>query len=283
MEEDPHGLDQQGFVPPADLVYIVATALAELALFKDRIRKTLEQHQDEIAGAVKAFHEHSVEALRGVQTIVRDLPDHMRRSLTVLAANGWYADGDFGAGAIGELARTLNAGDLDSVDTQLIDDYRQRLPTVKAVLFERYPLRAKLLAAAFAAHERGEYELSVPAFLTHADGICHDVTRKMLFTRNKTTRAPEVGQYAENFAADAFSYAVFSPLTAIHPIAASERERPAGFRGLNRHQVLHGISLDYGTELNGFKAISLLSYLAWVLHLEADGPRWPGSAEIRQP
>ena len=35
--------------------------------------------------------------------------------------------------------------------------------------------------------------------------------------------------------------------------------------GLNRHQVLHGESVDYGTEQNSLKAISLLSYLRWIL------------------
>ena len=34
---------------------------------------------------------------------------------------------------------------------------------------------------------------------------------------------------------------------------------------LNRHEVLHGESVDYGTEINSLKAISLLYYIASVL------------------
>ena len=39
---------------------------------------------------------------------------------------------------------------------------------------------------------------------------------------------------------------------------------------LNRHQVLHGEVVDYGTEENSLKAISLLNYCATVLPEPAD-------------
>ncbi|MDE0134111.1 MAG: hypothetical protein OXM54_04655 [Acidimicrobiaceae bacterium] len=40
----------------------------------------------------------------------------------------------------------------------------------------------------------------------------------------------------------------------------SQKQRPAGFTDLNRHQVLHGEVTDYGTEENSLKAISLLHF-----------------------
>ncbi len=46
------------------------------------------------------------------------------------------------------------------------------------------------------------------------------------------------------------------------PITKSAYEREAGFNQLNRHQVVHGESLDYGTETNSLKAISFLFYIA---------------------
>jgi len=49
------------------------------------------------------------------------------------------------------------------------------------------------------------------------------------------------------------------------PISASEHERGDAFVGLNRHQVLHGESTQYGTEMNSLKAISLLNYVAHIL------------------
>ena len=48
-----------------------------------------------------------------------------------------------------------------------------------------------------------------------------------------------------------------------------------GFIDLNRHAVMHGESLDYGSEENGLKAVSLLNYVSYILsedpELERDG------------
>jgi hypothetical protein len=50
-------------------------------------------------------------------------------------------DGDFGAGAAGDLARGIRSGNYEWVNSQLVDDYKQRLRVIKAALFERYPNR----------------------------------------------------------------------------------------------------------------------------------------------
>jgi len=49
------------------------------------------------------------------------------------------------------------------------------------------------------------------------------------------------------------------------PISASQNERDDKFNELNRHQVLHGESTSYDSEINSLKAISLINYLAQVL------------------
>ena len=50
----------------------------------------------------------------------------------------------------------------------------------------------------------------------------------------------------------------------MNPGERAERGDP--FVGLNRHQVLHGESVDYDTEQNSLKAISLLTYLRWIFN-----------------
>ena len=76
----------------------------------------------------------------------------------------------------------------------------------------------------------------------------------------------------EQIAADTYGAALLSPLAETLPIGASEYERPTGFDELNRHMVLHGESLDYGTKINSLKAISLINYVAHVLTLEKENP-----------
>lgn len=51
------------------------------------------------------------------------------------------------------------------------------------------------------------------------------------------------------------------------PVSYSQgkRKRNANFSELNRHMVMHGDSVDYGTKKNSLKAISLLYYVAKAL------------------
>ncbi len=55
-------------------------------------------------------------------------------------------------------------------------------------------------------------------------------------------------------------------------VVQSQKARPEGFAGLNRHMVLHRESLDYGNRKNGFRAISLLNYISESLQKDTDGP-----------
>jgi len=245
-----------------ELARRLSSALAPLHEFTDRLMSTLQVNQEAIA----RWAQQGAELVQNIQRFLRNLPEHMRTACAELADEGWYIDGDFGAGACGELVRAIRAGNREWVNGQLVEDYTQRLPAVKAALFERYPHRAKILRAAFAAHERGDYELSVPVFLAQADGICLEVTRHSMFIKNNGK--PEVAKYTESFDLDELHAAVLTPLRGVHAIGLSQKERPKDFGGLNRHQVLHGESVNYDTELNSCKAISLLSYLEWVLHLD---------------
>ena len=240
----------------------LSSALAPLQDFSDRLVSTLQVNQEALA----RWAQQGADLAQGIQRFLRELPEHMKTVCVALADEGWYIDGDFGAGACGDLLRAIRTGNKEWVNKQLVEDYTQRLSAVKAALFERYPDRAKILRAAFAAHERGEYELSVPVFLAQADGICYEVTRHFMFIKNNGK--PAVAEYAESFGLDELHAAVLMPLRSAHAIGLSQRQRPKDFSGLNRHQVLHGESVDYDIELNSCKAISLLSYLEWVLHLD---------------
>ncbi len=62
--------------------------------------------------------------------------------------------------------------------------------------------------------------------------------------------------------------AFLSPFAETLPISASEDERDDRFSGLNRHMILHGESLDYGTRINSLKAISYINYVTQVLKMD---------------
>ena len=83
----------------------------------------------------------------------------------------------------------------------------------------------------------------------------------------KQNNKPQTAIYVEQIATDTYRAAILSPLAHSLPIGASEKERGAGFNELNRHMVLHGETLDYGTKANSLKAISLINYVAHVLKI----------------
>ncbi len=62
-----------------------------------------------------------------------------------------------------------------------------------------------------------------------------------------------------------FEEAMLAPLITVLPVIAKANERTLYGNQLNRHAILHGESLDYGTFENSCRAISLLSYSGWAL------------------
>jgi hypothetical protein len=192
------------------------------------------------------------------------MPERARHDLPVLASRGWYLDPELAARAPSDMAKDIESGDAQSVDEILIEHFRERASEIKDVLIAKYPNRMRFLSKAFDAHERRDFELSIPVFLAQADGICSDRTSKLLFQRDN--KRPQIAGYVATAITDAYEAALLSPLTQNHAISLTKGERPGDFQGLNRHQVLHGESLNYDTEINSLKAISLLNYLSWVLH-----------------
>jgi len=194
------------------------------------------------------------------------LPERTRKSLMVLAKHGWYFDPEMPVAGIRELENILESGDIDTANAELTGYFSERLSEIEENIKKKFPTRASILKSAFNAHRRKEYALSIPVFLIQADGICFDLINKQLYSKRGKT--PVVAEYAETITADVFRSALLYPLTQSIPISASANERSEEFNDLNRHQVIHGESTVYGTELNSFKAISLLNYVSYVLSQE---------------
>ena len=76
---------------------------------------------------------------------------------------------------------------------------------------------------------------------------------------------PKTAIYVDTISADTLKLALLAPLSQPLPISASQYERDESFNELNRHQVMHGEVVNYGTEINSLKSISLLNYVVQVL------------------
>ena len=167
----------------------------------------------------------------------------------------WFPDPEMPLTQFRELA---TQEDLLLVESELTSYVRARLSRYREALCEWHPARDSIMRSAFAAHERGEYTLSVPVVLTQADGICFDLTGKSLFHRQK-----ELEKTFEVVAR--FSRLLLQPLAGRLPLTMSAVQRNASFNMLNRHQVIHGEVTTYGTDANSLRAISFLFYVGYVL------------------
>lgn len=201
----------------------------------------------------------------------REMPPRLQSALMTLGGSGWYLDGELGLSELWELEGLLLGGEATKVDSMLTQHYEGRLQEIEDFLVKSLPRREKILRAAFAAHLRGEFELSVPVLLAQSDGACLDLTGYHFFI--KESGKPKAARYVADVERDAFSIAMLIPLQRVLPINASEsdRNRMVQDRGLpswqelNRHLVLHGESFDYGTQTNSLKAVSLINYLVGFL------------------
>lgn len=230
--------------------------------FPDSARITIQTAEFQ-----KSIHDLVAPAFKELQKSFHELPPRTREALLLLGDHGWFLDLEIPLPGLWTLKKALENGEVKDAEDALVEYFENRLETIKESIIERFPHRAHLIKAAFNAHQRQEYELSIPVLLAQTDGICKEVVNQYFFL--KKNKKPRTARYVEQIVADTYKAALLSPLAQTLPINASESERPNGFDALNRHMVLHGESLDYGSKINSLKAISLINYVSHVLEGES--------------
>jgi hypothetical protein len=221
--------------------------LISLRVVAENIRKALQDAHPGLVSILEA---------------IKNMPPAYRASLLQIGQSGWYLDGEMSFSDPIKFAEAMLNDQIEEAETSLEEHFTCRLDGIEASLVTAFPERAKIISAAFAAHRAKQYELSIPVLLAQVDGVCKDLTGFHLFIRKD--KKPSTAACVE--AADnVFIAALLAPLSENLPISASEKERDANFVLLNRHMVMHGESLDYGTRRNSLKAISLLNYAAQAL------------------
>jgi len=211
----------------------------------------------------KLLQEHVNSVSKQLQSAFHELPIRTQKALLLLGEHGWYLDLEMPFQGLWELKDDLLNGKEKEAEEELIEYFEGRLYEIEQFITEKFPHRAHLIKSAFNAHRRKEYELSIPVLLAQTDGICKEAVDQYLFIKNN--KKPSTAIYVEQIVVNTYRAALLSPLAKTLPISASKNERTTSFNELNRHTVMHGESLDYGTKINSLKAISLINYVAHVL------------------
>lgn len=224
----------------------------------EAIRPGIEQAQAAWTKFAPAINEFIVS--------MKKLPAEYREALMALANEGWYLDPDQMAfSEPAKLAREIREGRVQEVEDQLIAHFRARLDGIEAALVQQFPARTAVLKQGFEAHRLGLYYTSIPTFFAQVDGVCLDISKHHLFMQKKGAPKGGVAPYVDQIANNPLTVAMLAPFLEPHAVLFNPKQRAPGFSKLNRHLVVHGESLDYGTEANSLRAISLLYYAARAL------------------
>ena len=236
--------------------------------FQNELRRTFETFNRQVlantavANRIKEENRRSSERLR---QLVRDIPKRRREereALKNLAELGWYLDPAMPWDAPIRIAKFVSeTNDVDVVEA-ISAYFRQRANAIEEELESSYPHRNDILCDAFQAHREKKFNLSIPVFLAQADGMWRDKFDGSVFRGKDRVNVVEahVTRLRDRVYAD-----MFEIFRSSIPLWKSESRRDSSFSGFNRHQILHGEIVNYGTEVNSLKAISFLSWLCWIL------------------
>ena len=181
-----------------------------------------------------------------------------------LIRHGWFLDPGLSFREIVQLAEAFSA-DPEQAHEALRARFRDRVDDIEVEVSSAFPNRSEILQDAFQAHRDGQYNLSVPVFLTQADGFFHDrLTKSLFLRRDRDDVARHIEEVADRLSRSLSQALSYDRWPLVEPWG-QRQQHPDGFTELNRHAVLHGAVTDYGTEENSLKAISLLNFCAFVL------------------
>ena len=202
---------------------------------------------------------------------LNNLPEFLRK----LAKSGWYLSDRLYDKMPWCFSDVVENGDREKIDRIIIEYLQEQLDSIKCEIIDNYPKRRDPLSQAFQAHRQGTYYLSIPVFLSQAEGIFKDKFGGVIFTWEKRIKVAkkEIKLYE-----DSISYVKSLLSNDADPLPESSRSKNlcdldchirggyllskyVGFESLERNQIMHGDSGDYCNELKSLKVISFLDFV----------------------
>lgn len=104
--------------------------------------------------------------------------------------------------------------------------------------------------------------MSIPVFLTQIEGLFFDLTEKKIFSKGK---AKEWLNSKNNNNLD-FRLAILESLKQNENLSANFDEAKDYPNALNRNRILLGRDINYSSELNSYKAVSLLLIFGTIVY-----------------
>jgi hypothetical protein len=244
-----------------------------------------QTYATELATHLAALHTDATElapssSLAALTQRLDELPTKSKKAMILASSKGWFFGWPESLPELMAVIEKLAAIREPDVDEFMGQHYRNHLQPLTDELVGRHPNRASVIKAAVKAHNEfgtDGYFLSIPVFIAQADGLLTEIAgvKSAMMKASRNTQELQASKaLREKLGTDQESLALIHPILIMHKLdfmkSASERGRAVrtpgeSFTALNRHQVMHGESWDYGTEINSLKAFSFLAFVG--LHL----------------
>ena len=215
---------------------------------------------------LQIFNDKNQEELEKLKFAFKKYAEEGGQAYYELSKYGWYLNNDSTPGMVFGLMEKLESEGVDSLDKYMTEYYRIEQDSILYRLKNQHPTRTKIFDEAFTAYYEGNYYSSICLLLTQVDGICNDLTKKLFFRNQRNKKhIPEVEEEVRKSSKQILNI-LSSPLkqsTLINEHTENLCQFPSA---LNRHAIIHGYNIDYGTELNCLKIISFIGYINDVLN-----------------
>lgn len=222
--------------------------------------RNLSKQLISLAAVVRQSQEH----ICSILVALNHLPERLEKAVGALAQRGWFVDGEMSPTFIVDVARHALEGLEKVTDAKMVSHFEDELDNIEEKLVGFAPKREHVIRSTFDAVRRGDDVLAVPMLFIQADGLCHDHGLGSFFMRTKGNQSAPAAMVRLSDEGLRKSL-LMAPVFRVLPLYMRPDERGPSFIGLNRHQVLHGEAIDYGTHENSLRAVSFLNLIAWIL------------------
>ena len=250
------------------LISLIEEHQTEITLFFENVAAVGEgiaaTLQSQVKALAQAIPPDTVGFIQSLLSAFTASPEELLARWKAIAELGWFPHPSILVGS--ELITDAISKDSGAVERLLINIFRDELTSIESELIDLYPKRQHLLRQGFEAHRQQQYGLSILMFLAQADGIANDKLSKSVFMKRQREEIPGSDEIPEQPAAIPSAFRLLFKEDTL-PIWVSENNRSSTFCGFNRHQVMHGESINYDSEENSLKAVSFLCWLACALYL----------------
>ncbi len=130
--------------------------------------------------------------------------------------------------------------------------------------------RKKAIRAAINAHKRRQFELAIPALLPLIDGLAAEIVVGTPNLKVKTIYAKDAVKIYNADEAEVWSECVEQVVFGLVYRDYDFRTAKRPPSSVNRHGILHGRVVDYGSELNSYRVIFLLDVMVNIAHQKSN-------------